>query len=430
MYEIPTYFFVGGGDRCTSNIAPSVQFPHPNIVSEQVAASALSSTLGAKSETRKSDNTSTSGISNKRLSAADTAFERVLEIHRILSDESCYAQDLPDVPCNNLDRIQHALAVSRASLSPSRRDPFMHKQFKRANAAISETKTIHEVMPFLRGTGMIGENKIANEQNLLFNNLASLTGGVTVDPKPDMFDGAWRRQIHDQVQSDLDAYIIPTKHPHAPIAPNYFFEVKSRSGSTEEARRQIVHDVAAGSRAMNALRTYRQATTLPYDGNAYTLGTTYHGSGVVKIYAGHMQPGPSGPETYVNEVSSFLLTRDVDSFYEGVGAFRNARDLAYKLRNELIASANAKAQPVQHQSQNRVLEHGDGDESGEDEDEDLGELNLPPSVITPVLNSRNSRNSTTRRSSSIATTTRSKRPLSPSSPQGHRVTRSRAAKRR
>lgn len=45
---------------------------------------------------------------------------------------------------------------------------------------------------------------------------------------------------------------------------------------------------------MNALQNYREVPTAPYDGNAYTLGATYHASGLLKIYAGHMHPWTNG----------------------------------------------------------------------------------------------------------------------------------------
>lgn len=202
------------------------------------------------------------------------------------------------------------------------------------------------VVPFLGGQSA-GEH-IASQENLVFNNLTSLTYGATVDPKPDLFDGTTFTQVHPRVRDDLNSLIIPTKHTHAPIAPNFFLQAKRSLGVPHEAQRQVTHNIAAGSRAMNALQNYKEVSTVPYDGNAYTFGATYHASGLLKIYAGHLHPGLTGPETHVTQIKGFDMTSDADTFYNGLTAYRNARDLAHETRNDLIRSANSKAQAAEH----------------------------------------------------------------------------------
>ncbi|POS77926.1 hypothetical protein DHEL01_v203693 [Diaporthe helianthi] len=381
----------------------------------------------------KSNKTSTddTSVSSKRPSAASSTFERILIENNIFSDGYGYHQQVPVVQHANSAQIQQKLAASRASLSPSRRDKSEYERFKQANTtALSESKVMSRVMPFF--SGQSSGTQIASEENLVFNNLTSLTNGATVDPKPDLFDGASFTQVHSQIRKDLDSLIVPTKHVHAPIAPNYFFEAKSSLGLPHEGRRQITYDIAAGSRAMNALQNYREVSTAPYDGNAYTLGATYHASGLLKIYAGHMHPGQTGPETHVTQVKGFDITGDAETYYKGVGALRNARDLAYELRNDLIQSSNSKAQAAEHQPQvlQYVVEDADEDE---DEDED-GDEDEPTTVTRPsVVSSRaaGAPSSRTRTSTTRATepNTRSKRGRSPSPPSPRR-TRSGAGKRR
>ena len=278
-----------------------------------------------------------------------------------------------------------------------------------------------EVVPFFRGKST--EMPIVSQQDLVFNNLTPLTDGGTVDPKPDIFDGAAVSQVHRRVRAELDPLIVPTKHTHAPIAPNYFFEAKSSFGLPHEARRQLTYDIAVGSRAMNALQNYKEVSTAPFDGNAYTLGATYHSSGLLKIYAGHMHPGETGPETHVTQIGGFDVTGNVDTYYKGVAAVRNARDLAYDFRNEFIRSSNAKAQAAEHQPpvpQYAVEEEGDMDEV------EPGTITQPSTVSRRTrTSSSRMRTSTTQSSSANA---RSKRRRS-SSPATNRRTRSSAGKR-
>ncbi|KAF3768609.1 hypothetical protein M406DRAFT_221876, partial [Cryphonectria parasitica EP155] len=286
--------------------------------------------------------TDDTSVYSKRFSATDSTFERILVRHNIFSDGHGYHEHVPIVQHANSAEIRQRLLASRASLSPSRRDESEYKRFKEANTiALSESKVMSCVVPFFTGQG--SGTPIASQENLVFNNLTSLTNRATVDPKPDMYDGATFTQVHAQVQDDLDSLIVPTKHVYAPIAPNYFFEAKSSLGLPHEGKQQITYDIAAGTRAMNALQNYREVSTAPYDGNAYTLGATYHGSGMLKIYAGHMHPGQMGPETHVTQVKGFDITDDADAYFKGVAAFRNARELAHEFRNDLVESANSRA---------------------------------------------------------------------------------------
>lgn len=96
-----------------------------------------------------------------------------------------------------------------------------------------------QVVPFFSGRG--SGTPIASQENLVLNNLTSLTDGVTVDPKPDIYDGATFTQVHAQVRKDLDSLIIPTNHTQAPIAPNYFFEAKFITWAA--ARRQPANHI-------------------------------------------------------------------------------------------------------------------------------------------------------------------------------------------
>ena len=95
---------------------------------------------------------------------------------------------------------------------------------------------------------------------------------------------------------------------------------------------------------MHALQSYGQAKPT-YDNKAYTFSSTYH-DGTLKMYAHHLtQPLRLGelPQYHMTSLRGFLLTDSPQIFRQGVGAFRNARDLAKEQREIFIEQANAVA---------------------------------------------------------------------------------------
>lgn len=82
-----------------------------------------------------------------------------------------------------------------------------------------------------------------------------------------------------------------------------------------------------------------------YDGNAYTITSIYAG-GTLTLYTSHpVQPRKPGgqPEYYMNQLRGWLLTDNLESFRQGVTAYRNARDWAKEKRDEFIKAANRRA---------------------------------------------------------------------------------------
>jgi hypothetical protein len=55
-------------------------------------------------------------------------------------------------------------------------------------------------------------------------------------------------------------------------------------------------------------------------------------------------------EYHMNPLRGWLLTDNADSFRQGAGAYRNARDWAKEQRNRLIQDANDKAQSMSMQT--------------------------------------------------------------------------------
>jgi hypothetical protein len=129
-----------------------------------------------------------------------------------------------------------------------------------------------------------------------------------------------------------------------PIAPNFFLQVKGPYGSIAIARRQARYDGAIGARAMHSLQNYSN-DGLVFDSKAYTFSSTYC-SGQLVLYAHHVTAPitPRGwPQYHMTKLRGFELTDTRETFIEGVTAFRNARDLADRYRQEFIEAANAKA---------------------------------------------------------------------------------------
>jgi hypothetical protein len=95
---------------------------------------------------------------------------------------------------------------------------------------------------------------------------------------------------------------------------------------------------------MHALQNYGEEEPT-YDGNAYTYSSTYH-AGTLKLYEHHVTAptAPDGrPEYHMSQVKAYALTSDLETCVAGIGAFRNARDLAQRHRDEFIQGANARA---------------------------------------------------------------------------------------
>lgn len=187
-------------------------------------------------------------------------------------------------------------------------------------------------------------NQHPSQENISFSHLESFDKRL-VDPKPDLYYGARPEQIDERVRDELGKYIVPSSDTTLPAVPNFFPEGKSIKGRTDTARRQACHDGAAGARAMHQLQNYRASTPV-YDGNAYTITSTYHDY-KLNMYATHpTEPKVPGgrPEYHMTLLYSISMEFSADSFRVGAEAYRNARDLAKEYRDRLIANANEVAQ--------------------------------------------------------------------------------------
>ncbi|KAK4234585.1 hypothetical protein C8A03DRAFT_37647 [Achaetomium macrosporum] len=139
---------------------------------------------------------------------------------------------------------------------------------------------IRKIIPVISGSA-----DIPNSEETLFNNLLSITNKVTVNAKPDFYDGARFGDVDKKVRQELNHLIIPTKDMRHPVVPNFFLEAKDREGGAAVAKRQAGLDGVIGARAMHALQNYAEEEP-EYDGNTYTYSSTYHaGTSTLKLYA-------------------------------------------------------------------------------------------------------------------------------------------------
>jgi hypothetical protein len=163
------------------------------------------------------------------------------------------------------------LSAPRTSLSPSQLTSSAFKKFVRANdEVVSEAKVVGEVLPLV-----LGNIDVPHEYSLPLANLDSITDGVAVDSKPDIFDGVLIRTLDEDVKEQLAKSIIPTTHPKAPVAPNFFVEVKPPSGGHDVVKVQACQAGANGARAMFQLENFG-ADKPTHDHKAHAFSITYH----------------------------------------------------------------------------------------------------------------------------------------------------------
>jgi hypothetical protein len=304
----------------------------------------MSSNHSRSSQSQSESRTNPSGASTpttprtRKSTPYDAAFEQGLIDSGIYPHGYEYPDDSDAPRPSNIAEINKRLAQSRESLSPSKFTDADFRKFEKANMrAGSEAEMMSNVFPIIKGNAAIPSG-----QNRLFKNFAPLNKGLA-DAKPDYYNGSRPVELDSRVRSDLGPYIVPSKRQHAPLLPNFFMEAKGPDGSAAVLKRQATQDIAYGARAMLEIQSYwKDART--YDGNAYTIASTYN-NGNLRLYAAHpTQPTePSGRANYhMTQLTGYDMTGNSDSFRQGATAFRNMQGWAKEQRREAIAGANEK----------------------------------------------------------------------------------------
>ncbi|KAG6010528.1 hypothetical protein E4U21_005879 [Claviceps maximensis] len=285
-----------------------------------------------------SDSSRITRASKKRSTAYDANFTADCERYNIFSSFFRLPDETRAPKPANLNDIRQALKVTRGSFSPFVASEEMFENFQFRNKTSFKGTVMRTIIPFIAG-----DSGIRNEGHVPFKNLASITNNTTVNPFPDFYDGAHPGAVDQEVKEALYQKIVPTV-ASAPIVPNFFLEAKSIEGSLAVAEKQIMLDGAHGVVGMHALQNYLLDEPA-YDGNAYTFSATFVG-GFLNLYAHHPE-APTEPaqnlRCYTTQLHAYALTGDYEVFLEGIGAFRNLRNLAKTYRDQFIETANARS---------------------------------------------------------------------------------------
>jgi hypothetical protein len=216
------------------------------------------------------------------------------------------------------------------------------RKFQEADTnAAKETQVVTDVIPSIQGN--IKDRKCVSG-DVPFTNLNHLTDGTLVPANPDLYYGARPEQLDPKVRRELNKYIIPSTQHDLPITPNFFLEVKGPEGLPAVAKRQLTYNIALGAKGYDKLRSYGVSDPV-FDNKACTIGCTYY-DGVLKMYTSHpIEPSIHGkqPGFVMKQLDVFTLTKDLDTFQQGVAAYRNGRDWAKQQRDQAIAQANERA---------------------------------------------------------------------------------------
>ena len=294
------------------------------------------SATNSQSATNSRSTGSTAKTSHRRSSAYHRDFQQHLIDHGIYPDDYKSPGGREAARPENEEDLLAMLAQPRRSLSPSRFSQRAFLSFKQANSqALTESVVFRNTIPTV-----LGDADILSAGDLPFGNLEPLTDGTLVDAKPDLYDGVYPTQLDPRIRKELGPYIIPSTQQGAPLLPNFFMETKGPDGSGAVAQRQACYNGAIGARAMRAVQMYN--STQSYDGSAYTITSTYH-QGTLKLYTTHPTRPPDSapsPKYHMTQLGAWALINSRQTFQEGAGALRNARDWAKGQRDQLIATAN------------------------------------------------------------------------------------------
>lgn len=291
----------------------------------------------------------------KRTFSYDVNFEQILIDNDIYSNDYDFPDDRDSSRSNNENEILVRLKQSRSSLSPSQFSEKVFRIFKQINSrALHEDDVMSTVFSVIQG-----DAHFSSARNMIFNNLKSLIDDNVVDVKPDFYDEASSAQIDRRIRAELGSYITSSTQQQASALLNFFTEVKSSDESEAVTKRQACYDGVVGARDMRKLATFemKNSETI-YDNNAYTITSTYHSViGTLQMYTIHstksiksIKPiksiksidSESSLEYNMTQLEGWALTEFRETFLQGTGVFRNARDLAKAQRDGFIATANGR----------------------------------------------------------------------------------------
>ncbi len=287
----------------------------------------------------------------KRATASSRASAYDADFMKHLAEMNIEAPRRTNLPAN-FEQLRERLRQPRASLTSSH---FSDDEFEafldKVENARDENRVMSDVFPAIKGV-----HTYPSTQNRPCRNWKPLSDGKLVIPQPDFFDGVRKGSKYKQIREVLDTLIVPSAVHDCPFLPNFFGEAKGPKGSPDVAIRQACYDGFFGTRAMHHLRAYGRKET--YDHKAYTFTFTYY-SGFLEIYAHHMsEPDEmdTQPHYHMSRLGAWALQGSNERFVEGATAFRNLRDLAREIREEFLASADARMRGIPEELRRTLIE--------------------------------------------------------------------------
>ncbi|EFR04991.1 hypothetical protein MGYG_07994 [Nannizzia gypsea CBS 118893] len=301
------------------------------------------STPGSLSRKRRAGSPLENNIDKATTKPSNTsAYSRNFQQH--LADHGIYCTGYghrsdPTKP-SNWGEIQERLAKPRRSLSPSRFSESDFEAFVRADEQMSTEKQVTaKILPIIEGD----TSTQFRGTDYPFTNLAPLTDGSLASAKPDHFFGAHPKDLTLDIRKALKDKIIPSTAEDRPMLLNFFFEAKGPSGSLPVASLQACYDGALAARGIHSLQSYKKDTV--YDGNAYTVTSTYHG-GTLRLFTTHIAAptaeSDNRPEYIMSKLDGWYMTGNSESFRKGATAYRNALEWTKEQRDMAIRSANER----------------------------------------------------------------------------------------
>ncbi|KAL2853030.1 hypothetical protein BJX68DRAFT_265268 [Aspergillus pseudodeflectus] len=263
-------------------------------------------------------------------------FEDHLINHLIYPPGYKYPDGREPAPPKNLEEVKEMITAPRASVSTYSKDDF--EEFAITYWKVrTEQEAKDSVISILEGrtSGHAGKNRH-------FANLAHLTDGIQIHAKPDIYHGARAAKLDSAILNKLNDLIVPSQTDGL-VAPNFFLKVKGAQVSAVEAERQACYYGALGARAIHALHSHKQEKPV-FDNNAYTISATYC-RGLLELYATHIASSGRNlgvPEYVMTRLGEWTIHANMESFQQGLTAYRNARDWARKKRDEAVAAANKR----------------------------------------------------------------------------------------
>lgn len=245
-----------------------------------------------------------------------------------------FSNHAPDVKAastpNNWDDLIAALSTRNETVYSISLDTFSTLQMVYRNAR-DHSSIVEKILPIMHG-----EEAIEKRTRVRFSNMNPFSEDLILQhANPDFYDGGDHDQLDARIRNQMRHYLLPTDGNH-PLAPNFFLIARDSDFPPAAARRLALYDGTTGARAMRVLQSVER--DLPYDGNAYTITSTYV-DGMLRMYAVHPV---HISEYFMVELGAWYLWGSLGEFHAGVSAFRNLRMWARNQRDRLMQEANSR----------------------------------------------------------------------------------------